>query len=510
MPFFTLTGAPKADNPPNIIIIFADDLGIGDVSCYNPDARIKTPHIDALAKDGMRFTAGHATSSVCTPSRYSILTGRYNWRTHLKGGVLGGYDMPLIDSSRTTIADILQQKGYNTACIGKWHLGLEYATEDGKKAYFDFQNKQTNIRWNQPMPQTPNDLGFDYFYGISASADMPPYMYIEDRKFVTDYDTIKGDSKYTRTDMRQFFRPGPASDEIEPESFLPDFTAKAVSYIQEQTQDKPFFMYYPLTAPHKPIAPSQGFKGKTDLHTYLDFCIEVDHTVGEIVKTLKEKGLYENTMIIFTSDNGFAPYVDVKFLENHGHYPSYIYRGYKADIWEGGHRVPLIVTWPGKVQSSTISNEVVSLVDLFATTAEIVNADFEDNAGEDSYNILPVLLNEPYQGPLREATVFHSIRGEFAIQQGPWKLILCNEERAGGMWVPDKRLDSTQVQTPYLLYNLQEDPEELINLYDRYPEKVQELKALLSNYISNGRSSKGKPQTNDKVAKWPQISWMDE
>ena len=251
--------------------------------------------------------------------------------------------------------------------------------------------------------------------------------------------------------------------------------------------------------------------GRSNLHAYLDFCLQVDHTVGEVVKTLKEKGLYENTLIVFTSDNGFAPYVDVNFLESHGHYPSYIFRGYKADAWEGGHRVPLIVEWPGQVASHTISDEVVSLADWFATSAAIVQSPVPDNAGEDSYNLLPVLLGEDYHHTLREATVFHSMRGEFDIQKGVWKLILCNEKMAGGSWVPDKRYDSasSQAGTPFQLYNLETDPGETNNLYDKHPDKVEELKALISKYIKNGRSTKGEPQKNDPVTKWPQISWMD-
>ncbi|WP_018631160.1 sulfatase family protein [Niabella aurantiaca] len=493
---------------PNIVFILADDMGYGDVSCNNPDARIRTVNIDRLANNGMRFTAAHTTSSVCTPSRYSILTGRYNWRSRLKKGVLGGYGPPLIDSSRLTIADVLKNKGYRTACIGKWHIGLEYATTDQAAPRFDTKTGATNIAFEKPLRQSPNDLGFDYYYGIAASADMPPYMYIENRKFIQQYDGIKGDPKYTRTDMGRFFRPGPASNAVTPEGILPDITLKAKQYIEEQSAAHPFFLYFSLTAPHKPISPAASFVGKSGIHAYLDFCLQVDETVGAIVNTLKKKGLYEHTLIIFTSDNGFAPYVDARFIEDHGHYPSFIYRGYKADAWEGGHRVPMIVQWPGKIIPRTVTTEVVSLADWFATVSGMVHTPVPDNAAEDSYDLMPLLSGAAYRHPLREATVCHSIKGEFAIQQQNWKLILCNEKTAGSAWVPDKRYDSLQAATPFLLYDLESDPGETNNLYSRYPGKVKELKALLTRYIREGRSTKGTIQKNDAVDKWPQISWM--
>ncbi|MGJ7033293.1 sulfatase family protein [Niabella hirudinis] len=493
---------------PNIIFILADDMGYGDISCNNPDAKIRTINIDRLAENGMRFTAAHTTSSVCTPSRYSILTGRYNWRSRLKQGVVSGYDRPLIDASRLTLADMLKSKGYHTACIGKWHLGLEYTTKDGAAARFDPKTGKTNIEFEEPLRQTPNDLGFDYYYGIAASADMPPYMYIENRKFVQKYDRIDGDSRYTRTDMSRFFRPGPASKDITPEGILPDITARAKRYIEEQSASRPFFLYFSLTAPHKPIAPDRSFAGKTGIHGYLDFCLQVDETVGTIVNTLKKQGLYENTLIIFTSDNGFAPYVDVRFMEDHGHYPSYIYRGYKADSWEGGHRVPLVVQWPGRIAPHTITNELVSLADWFATVSSIVHTAVPDNAAEDSYNLSPLLLGKNGPRPLREAIVYHSAKGEFAIQKGSWKLILCDEKTAGGSWVPDKRYDSLQSKTPFLLYDLETDPGETNNLYSRHPHKVKDLKALLTRYITEGRSTPGAIQQNDPAPAWPQISWM--
>lgn len=492
---------------PNVIFILADDMGYGDISCYNPNARIQTPNIDGLADAGLRFTAGHSTSSVCTPSRYSILTGRYNWRTSLKQGVLGAYSPPLIPSSRMTIADLFKQNGYRTACIGKWHLGLEYTTSDNKAAQFNAKDGTTNIQFDKPLKQSPNDLGFDYYYGVAASLDMPPYMYIENKKFIQRYDTIKGDPKFINKEQNRFFRPGPAARDFTPEAVLPDLTEKAKSYIEQQSKQQPFFLYFPLTAPHTPISPSASYVGKSGLHSYLDFCMQVDDVVGEIVNTLKKAGLYDNTLIVFTSDNGYAPYVDVKFLEDNGHYPSYIYRGYKADAWEGGHRVPLVIQWPAKVASHNVTNEVVSLADWYATFAAILNNKPPSNAAEDSYSLLPLLLGNKYTHPLREATVFHTIKGDFAIQKENWKLILCSEKNAGGNWVPDKRykVPANIPADSMLLYNLEIDPEEVNNLVSRYREKAAEMKSLLKKYIKNGRSNPGKAVQNDQVKQWPQV-----
>lgn len=502
----------QTTDKPNIVIILADDMGYGDLSCNNPHARIRTVHIDELAKKGMRFTAAHASSGICTPSRYTLLTGRYNWRTRIKSGGIGGaYAPPLIDSSRLTIADMLRQKGYRTACIGKWHLGLEFTTVDGKSPYFNTGSGKTNIAFDKPLLQGPNDAGFDYFFGIGGSADLPPYIYIRNREFTGHYDTIKGITK-DADDLSQLFRPGPASHGYIPERILPDITTEATDFIRQQSEDTPFFLYFSLTAPHLPVAPGPAFKGKSGVSDYLAFCLEVDHTVGEIVKALKEKDLYDNTLIIFTADNGYAPYVDLELLEENGHYPSYIYRGYKADVWEGGHRIPLIAAWTGKIAPRTVTDEVVSLADWFATAAELTGFAIPDDAGEDSYSLLPLLSGKHYKRPLREATVFSSGNGRLAIQQDQWKLILCKQSEANGPWVPDKRYDSSAAQggTPFMLFDLRADPEETNNLYNRYPEKVRQLTRLLAGYIRKGRSTKGKPQQNDRAKQWPQIKWMED
>lgn len=507
-----LTILGQTTGKPNIVIILADDMGYGDLSSNNPNARISTVHIDELAKEGIRFTAAHATSGICTPSRYSLLTGRYNWRTRIKtGGIGGAYAPPLIDHSRMTIAGMLKRKGYHTACIGKWHLGLEFTTTDDKAPYFDDRTGQTNIAFDKPLLQGPNDAGFDYFFGMGGSADLPPYIYIRNREFTGSYDTIKGVVSGER-DLSALFRPGPASHDYVPERILSDITDQARDFIQQQSASTPFFLYFSLSAPHLPVAPGPAFKGKSGVNDYLDFCLEVDHTVGEIVKTLKDKNLYDNTLLIFTADNGYAPYVELELLERNGHYPSYIYRGYKADVWEGGHRIPLIAKWPGKIEPRTITDEVVSLADWFATAADIVGVDIPDNAGEDSYSLLPLLLGKNYRKPLREATVFSSGNGRLAIQQDKWKLILCKQSEANGPWVPDQRYDSSAAQagTPFMLFDLQTDPEERNNLYNRHPGKVRQLKHLLTEYIRKGRSTKGRPQQNDPAKRWPQINWMED
>lgn len=448
---------------PNIVYILADDMGYGDVSAFNPKSKIQTPNIDRLANEGMRFTDAHSGSAVCTPTRYGILTGRYCWRSRLKKGVLYGYSEHLIEDGRMTVASLLKQEGYNTACIGKWHLGMDFPTGEGEET-----------DWTGRIEKGPTSNGFDYFYGISASLDMPPYIYIENDRFVGECTTTKA-----------FHRKGAAHKDFEAVDVLPTISRKTVDFIHNQTLDKPFFAYVALTSPHTPIVPSEEYQGKTSLGEYGDFCVQTDAVVGEICDALEKANLAENTMVIFTSDNGCAPYIGVEDLEAQGHYPSYIYRGYKADIFEGGHRIPFIVRWPGKVQASSHSDETICLTDLMATCAAITGATLPDNAAEDSYNMLPAMLDREYASPLREATVHHSINGSFSIRRGKWKLELCP---GSGGWSKPKP-GETEGLPPVQLYDLENDIGETNNVHDRHPEIVRELKDLLAKYEREGRSA---------------------
>jgi arylsulfatase A len=487
-------GAPSAPKP-NIVYILADDLGYGDVQCYNPQrGKIPTPNLDRLAADGMRFTDAHTGSSVCTPTRYSVLTGRYAWRTHLQSGVLNGFSAPLIAQDRTTVASLLKANGYQTACIGKWHLGLHWQNQDVSDSANQEQNpqpksKQPNVDWTKPILNGPTTLGFDYFYGIAASLDMPPFVFIENDR-VTAIPTTE----------KKWGRAGPAAENFEAEAVMPELTRKAANWIEQRAAtQKPFFLYLAYSAPHTPILPTKEWQGKSGLNPYADFMMQTDAAVGELLATLNRTGLATNTLVIFTSDNGCSPAAGLGALQSKGHHPSGPWRGAKADIWEGGHRVPFIVRWPGRVKAGTTSDETICLSDLLATSAALVGAKLPDNAGEDSVSFLPALLGEKRTRPLREATVHHSIDGRFAIRQGDWKLALCSG--SGGWSAPRDQATTAKNFPSVQLYNLAADPGETNNLHATHPEVVARLTGLLEKYVAAGRSTPGAKQSNDVPVK---------
>jgi arylsulfatase A-like enzyme len=485
----------KAEEPkPNIIYILADDLGYGDVSALNPQAAWKTSNIDQIAREGIRFTDAHSGSAVCSPTRYGVLTGRYSWRTSLKHGVLWSWDLPLIRKEETTVGKLLQEKGYNTACVGKWHLGLDwqYHAED-----------PDSVDFSRAVKGGPLELGFDYFFGITASLDIPPYVYIEnDRPTMVPVNFTQDTSEYG------WWRKGLTGEDFEHEQVLPVLTGKAVAFIDRHVEARPgepFFLYFPLPAPHTPILPTDEFKGMSGTNPYGDFMLQVDHTVGQILNSLEEHQIAENTLVIFTSDNGCSPQANYSELARYGHNPSFHFRGHKADIYEGGHRVPFLVRWPGKIKAGTENHQVVCLTDLLATAAEITGSETGPATGVDSYSLLPALLGESEQ-PLREATVHHSVNGSFAIRKGPWKLILC--PGSGGWSDPKPNSPGIEELPPYQLYNLEQDIGETENLAEEYPEVVEELSGLLKSYIENGRSTPGPKQENTAADNWPGTSWM--
>jgi arylsulfatase A len=455
---------------PNIVYILVDDMGYGDVSALNPDSKIKTPNIDRLAAEGMSFTDAHSGSAVCTPTRYGILTGRYCWRSRLKDGVLWGYDQHLIEDGRETVAALLKRQGYNTACIGKWHLGMDLPTVDGDKA------GPENVDWQGRIENGPVAKGFDYFFGISASLDMPPYIYIENDRFVGECTTTKA--------FGHPHRPGPAHADFEAVDVLPTIGRKTVEFIERQQADRPFFAYVAFTSPHTPIVPSSEFAGMSGIGEYGDFCVETDAVVGRICAALERMGFADNTLLVFTSDNGCSPEADFPHLLAQGHDPSYIYRGHKADIFDGGHRIPFIARWPGGIPAGRESAEIVCLTDLYATCADLLGVAMPMNAGEDSYSILPALRGKNLDAPIREATVHHSISGRFAIRQGRWKLNLC--PGSGGWSQP--RGKALEGLPPLQLYDMEKDPGETENLQSEHPETVLRLGALLEQYQRSGRS----------------------
>lgn len=471
---------------PNIVFILADDLGYGDVKCLNPEGKIATPHLDRLAAGGMIFGDAHSSSSVCTPTRYGILTGRYNWRSRLQSGVLGGFSPPLIDRDRLTVPALLKRHGYHTACIGKWHLGMTMPTRPGIGPLGDGIDsiEAAKLDLARPIADGPTTRGFDYYFGISASLDMPPFAFIEN-------------DRYTQlpTAEKKWIRTGVAAPDFEAVDVLPTLTRKAVEYIgQRAAERKPFFLYLPLNSPHTPIEPTSDWQGKSGLNAYGDFVMQTDWSVGQVMEALRKGGVAENTLVIFTSDNGCSPSANFAELEKKGHRPSYLFRGHKADIFDGGHRIPFIANWPGCVKPGSTCEQLVCLTDLMATCAEILGARLPDNAGEDSVSILPALTGTAKR-PLREAVVHHSINGSFAIRQGRWKLELC---RDSGGW-SDPRPGSVKAQQlpPVQLYDMTADVSERGNLYKDHPEVVTRLTKLLEKHVADGRSTPGAPQRND-------------
>lgn len=477
-------------NKPNIVYILADDLGYGDVSCLNKNSKINTSNLDKLAKNGLCFTDAHASSAVCTPSRYSILTGRYNWRSALKAGVLLGYSEHLIEPGRMTVASMLKKSGYKTACIGKWHLGMDFQKNNDCDDDVDF---------SKPIKNGPNDYGFDYFYGISASLDMPPYVYIENNK-ATQVPTGETENLI----WPRYWRKGAVSADFSHEDVLPNLTNKVLTKIDELSNE-PFFIYFPLPSPHTPCLPTSEFQGSTGMGDYADYVVMTDDVVGRVVAKLEEKGILDNTIVIFTSDNGVAPPNYVGDLSIFGHNSSYIYRGHKADIYEGGHRIPLLIRWSNGIKPGIQSDEPVCLTDLMATLAELVGVTLPEDAGEDSISNLPIWLSKDYIKPLREAMVHHSVSGAFSIRKGNWKLELCP---GSGGWSYPKPGEEPDDASIFQLYDLSKDISEKTNVIKDNKAVAYEMKELLKNYVNNGRSTKGEPQKNTGNPIWHQLSWM--
>lgn len=469
---------------PNVVILLADDLGYGDVRCLNPDGKIATPHFDRLAREGMIFSDAHSGSAVCTPTRYGLLTGRYAWRTRLKSGVLGGYSRPLIEPGRLTIGQLAKQRGYATGCVGKWHLGMDMPLKDGGIAddggnFGNGYARAWDVDYAGKIAGGPNSAGFDYYFGISASLDMSPFLFIENDRFTA-----------VPTKEKKIVRNGPAGDDFEAVNVLPTLTQKAVAFIERQSAaaraGQPFLLYFPLNAPHAPVEPSDAWRGKSGINDYADFVMQVDDTLGRVLDALEKGGVADNTLIVATSDNGCSPTADFKALAEKGHHPSYHFRGYKADIFEGGHRVPFLARWPAKIAPGSRSDQVICLTDLMATLADVVDLELPDGAGEDSVSLLPALLDEAH-APLREAIVNHSINGSFAIRQANWKLELCPD--SGGWSGPQPGSKEAAGLPPVQLYDLSADVGERKNVSDENPAMVARLTALLQQYVAAGRST---------------------
>jgi arylsulfatase A-like enzyme len=467
-----------AQRLPNILFILSDDLGYGDLSCLNSESKIQTPTLDRFARQGVTFTDAHTPSAVCTPTRYGVLTGRYCWRSRLKRDVLSGGSPPLIASDRMTVASLLKSRGYTTAAFGKWHLGLDWVSRDGQPV----GDLLEHADFTKPFGQGPTTRGFDYFYGISASLDMPPYTFLENDRVTELPTTMSQGEPFPRN-----WRPGSTALGFKHQQVLLRLTDKATGWIDGWSRaksGKPFFLYLALTAPHTPVLPRDEFKGKTGAGDYGAFVAEVDWTASQVLEAVNRAGATDDTLVIFTSDNGPERQMEERKQEFQ-HFSAGRYRGHKRHIWDGGHRVPFLARWPGHIRAGSTSAEIICLTDLMATAAAITGAQLPYNAGEDSYNILPALTGEKRNRPIREAVVHHSASGAFAIRQGEWKLLLL---RAVGDGKPPDDANLPPAQ----LYNMATDTSETNNVYSKHPDVVRKLTGLLEKYQAEGRSTPGK------------------
>lgn len=531
------------DKQPNVVLVFADDLGYGDVSCFNENSKVQTRNIDRLAAEGMRFEDSHATSALCTPSRYGLLTGRYNWRSQLKQYVLPGDSEPLIEKDRDTIAHMFKENGYKTAAVGKWHLGLGWTLKDekdyekyslkkdrfketdtqlGRNGNFDTQSpgppiEGLDIDYNNLLQYSPLDYGFDYFFGTAASLDQPPYVYIENDQILGEPKVLSGLPKLDRITPYQnhSWQLGPFAPEYNVKETPVKMQEKVLDLLDQFTKDQhnqPFFLYYPTHLVYGPLLPADAFKGKSGIEDYGDFVLQLDHYVGEIIDKLKEENIFDETVFIFTSDNGASTIIDFEDLEKKGHYPSYHFRGSKGDIWEGGHREPTIMSYPPMIEAGSVSNHIVSHSDIYRTLADLINYDLSNEVAEDSFSALPVWKGQN-EGS-RKDIIHSSGNGGFSIRRSFWKL---NIVQSGGgsdeSYDVDKEAESEGKQDydvfePAELFDLKSDISEQNNVIDQYPDLVKDLTETLENYIRKGRSTKGKERSNYKPTHWEQIKWM--
>jgi arylsulfatase A-like enzyme len=480
--------ADRAPALPNIVLILADDLGIGDPRCYNPDSKIPTPHLDRLAAEGLRFTDMHTPSAVCTPTRYGLLTGRYAWRSRLKSGVLWGWSPPLIEPGRLTLPAWLRERGYVTAGFGKWHLGLGWATRepvnlgDGAKPAADV----TLVDYARPLSGGPHTAGFDTYFGIPASLDMEPYVWIENDRCVAAPTAWCAGDTHQRQGGGGFYRAGPMAPGFRHEEVLPTLTQRAVRFLEAQAADanrRLFFLYVPLSAPHDPWLPTGRFRGASQAGPRGDFVAQMDAAVGEILAALDRRGLARDTMVVFTSDNG-AHWLPGE-VTRYGHAANGPWRGQKADIHEGGHRVPCLVRWPGRVKPGTATGRLACLTDFFATFAEIAGARLPEQAAEDSFSFASLLLGRPPAQPVRTSLVMHSSQGLFAIRRDGWKLV---EGLGSGGFTPPAKVTPKPGEPPGQLYHLYTDPAETTNRYAEEPAVVAALTAELEAIRQRGRS----------------------
>ena len=472
-----LAAQTNAEKLPNILILYADDLGYGDLSCQNPEGKIPTPNLDQLAAEGLRFTDGHSSSGICTPSRYALLTGRHHWRKFY--GIVNAFGDSAFDAERLTMPEMLKTKGYATACIGKWHLGWDWSSirkpdaEAGEEGQGRRKRKvwgPEDFDWSKPIADGPLAHGFDHYFGDTV-INFPPYCWIEDDKVASVPDTLMDTAKWKPIKEGNWeCRPGPMVSDWDPYASMPTLTGKAVDYVKAQAKDEaPFFLYFGFPFPHAPIIPNDEFDGKSQAGPFGDLVVEMDDACGQILKALEESGQAENTIVVFTADNGPEKYAyarDQKF----GHWSAEPLRGLKRDIYEGGHHVPFLVKWPGVTSAGNVSDQLVSQIDLMATFANVVGYDLKDTDAEDSHNLLPLLKGEA-QEPIRTAHIHNTSATKWAMRQGDYVLIAGKDGYHSGRnadWEAKREIpadDKSEVE----LYNLREDIGQTKNLAASMP-----------------------------------------
>jgi arylsulfatase A len=495
-------GLAAADRP-NIVLILADDLGYGDIAAYQPQSKIPTPHLDRLAARGIRFTDAHTPSSVCTPTRYGLLTGRYAWRTWLKTGVLDGFDPPLLEEGRETLASFLRAKGYATAVIGKWHLGMTWTARDGRPVAYrgatGFRSG-AEVDYAQDTRGGPLDRGFGTFFGLSASLDMSPYAFIEGRRVGTLPTVATPEDKTLLLNQVA----GMQAPDFALEAVLPTLNRRAVQFIRSEAgKSDPFFLYVPLPSPHLPVVPNREWVGKSGAGSYGDFVAETDGAVGEILAALDETGQRDRTLVLFTSDNGglwhtweavetddragYKPTARALYTAERGHRSNAGLRGTKADIYEGGHRVPFLASWPARLPAGRVSDALVQLNDVFATVAEILGTSLPADVAEDSFSFLAALRGgAPAAGwPARTVGVHHSLHGVFAVREGPWKFV---PTRGSGGFSSPRQVAPKAGEPQGQLYNLAADPAETTNRWADEPERVKRMAATLEQIRADTRT----------------------
>jgi len=499
-----------ASQPPNILFIYADDLGYGDVACYNPESKVPTPNLDRMAREGIRFTDAHSPSTVCTPSRYSVMTGRMAFRLNYPGVFTGVQGPCLIDADRLTLPEMMRDAGYETAMYGKWHIGMTFYDKEGRPVHeleegleerFGRQGLGNrlveHVDFSRRIDGGPLDRGFDRFFGTACCPTTDwLYSYIEgDRIFNPPTKILDPQAEglpshpYSKDNRRGYL-----SDDFDLEEVDMVFLEKSVNYLEDYAQresGKPFFLFHSAQAVHLPSFPGKDFKGKTQAGPHGDFIFEFDYVVGELMQALERLDLDENTLVIVSSDNGPEVPTSIAMRRDHAHDGARPWRGLKRDQWEGGHRVPFIAYWPGKIEAGRVSDQTICQTDIMATCAAIVGVELPRDAAEDSFNLLPVLLGEADGEPVRPYTLHQTIRLGLAIRKGPWKY-LDHQGSAGNNYEAERMapfvLADSAPDAPGQLYNLDEDPGERRNRYFENPEIVQELKALLETAKSSGRS----------------------